>query len=277
VINPEDRTQRPPDTRDLQLLVVHLGTTGEAGLGLPQFTDKPHPETYLVWGRGDLGYEAMGNWNIPHIWVGDGGRRAGPASDQLYFRLRVLGPTHLQVGIRFDLDTYPPPWEIEIAFTCPDDTIPWNFALNLGVWDEMKQTRKGWWHPGVQNIPGEKRHRHTNQVFGGGGLAGKTSYFNLAFEEDPPESIMAAKPLYMLIQIVDRSHVRLGFRASREDPWYLSKRYDVTPVLGGPIGMFDQHAWSTVTGERWGAPPGGPMYQRFLVDYIYYRFGLSAE
>ena len=65
---PSDRTQRPADTREFQLLVVHLGTTGEAGVGLPQFTEMPHPETYLVWGRGDLGYQGMGDWGIPHIW-----------------------------------------------------------------------------------------------------------------------------------------------------------------------------------------------------------------
>ncbi|HET6328052.1 MAG TPA: hypothetical protein VFG04_25440, partial [Planctomycetaceae bacterium] len=52
---PSDRSQRPPKTREFQLLVVHLGCTGEAGVGLPQFSNEPHPETYLVWGRGDLG------------------------------------------------------------------------------------------------------------------------------------------------------------------------------------------------------------------------------
>ena len=36
---PEDRHQRPPDTREFQLLVVHLGSTGEAGTGLPQYSE----------------------------------------------------------------------------------------------------------------------------------------------------------------------------------------------------------------------------------------------
>ena len=52
---PADRHQRPPNTREFQLLVVHLGSTGEAGTGLPQYSGEPHPETYLVWGRGDYG------------------------------------------------------------------------------------------------------------------------------------------------------------------------------------------------------------------------------
>ena len=62
---PADRTKRPPKTHEFQLLVVHLGCTGEAGVGLPQFSTEPHPETYLVWGRGDLGHTVMGDWRDP--------------------------------------------------------------------------------------------------------------------------------------------------------------------------------------------------------------------
>src|SRR5262245_41423628 len=99
---PADRTQRPRQTHEFQLLVVHLGSTGEAGVGLPQFSTEPHPETYLVWGRGDLGHTAMGDWRIPYVWIGDGAKYAGPASPQLYFRCVLLSPTQLQVGIKFD-------------------------------------------------------------------------------------------------------------------------------------------------------------------------------
>src|SRR5262249_55875740 len=99
---PADRTKRPADTRDFQLLVVHLGCTGEAGVGLPQYSNEPHPETYLVWGRGDLGHTVMGDWRIPYVWIGDGAKYAGPASPQLFFRCVLLSPTELAVGIKFD-------------------------------------------------------------------------------------------------------------------------------------------------------------------------------
>ena len=99
---PDDRTKRPPQTHEFQLLVVHLGCTGEAGVGLPQFSTEPHPETYLVWGRGDLGHTVMGDWRIPYVWIGDGAKYAGPASPQLFFRCVVLSPTRLAVGIKFD-------------------------------------------------------------------------------------------------------------------------------------------------------------------------------
>ncbi len=99
---PADRTRRPPQSHEFQLLVVHLGCTGEAGVGLPQFSSEPHPETYLVWGRGDLGRTVMGNWGIPYVWIGDGAKYAGPASGQLFFRCVLLSPTRLTVGIKFD-------------------------------------------------------------------------------------------------------------------------------------------------------------------------------
>ena len=99
---PVDRTMRPADTKEFQLLVVHLGCTGEAGVGLPQFSTEPHPETYLVWGRGDLGETVMGDWRIPYVWIGDGAKYAGPASPQLFFRCVVHDPTHLSMGIKFE-------------------------------------------------------------------------------------------------------------------------------------------------------------------------------
>src|SRR3954465_2135849 len=75
---PKDRTRRPPDTHDFQLLVVHLGVTGEAGGGLPPHVGGPHPSggSYRVWGRGDLDHRATGDWQVPHVWVGDGSKYA---------------------------------------------------------------------------------------------------------------------------------------------------------------------------------------------------------
>jgi hypothetical protein len=415
---PAERSKRPPDTREFQLLVVHLGCTGEAGVGLPQFSNEPHPETYLVWGRGDLGQTVMGDWRIPYVWIGDGAKYAGPASPQLFFRCVLLSSTELQVGIKFDashgwnmrtincgeigkitgiweigpiisgdqwipdvlcrnlpqtkgphplflgggdpdhyelkmtpvvapkpeppnplyeyyvdycvffgatprpfedysddfnivgylgqwqvqeqctlmdthshpgklmlkllgpglgtgfgaaggsslsLSDYKPPWEIEIAFTAPDDTIPWNLWMNFIVLDEQGKNR-GMWTPGVENVPGEKRHRP---------YSGAT--FNVQFEREVPEKVLASKPLTMLIQCIDSLHVRLGFRGSPQEPWVLSRVYDASDVVGGPIGAFGMHCWSTTTGKMYGAPAGGPMYQKFLIDYVHYRYGLTAK
>lgn len=415
---PKDRTARPPDTREFQLLVVHLGCTGEAGVGLPQFSNEPHPENYLVWGRGDMGETAMGDWKIPYVWIGDGAKYGGPASNQLFFKCVMMDETHLAVGIKFEahhgwntriidctefgkitgvweigpiisgdrwipdvlcrnlpqmkgphplflgnadpndyrlsmtpvnapkpeppnplyeyyvdycvffgseprpfehysddfdivgylgqwqtqeqstlVDThshpghlmmkllgpglgtgfgpsggsalslarYEPPWEIEIAFIAPDDTIPWNFWMNFILLDEAG-VNKGMWTPGVQNDPKKKRH----SPFPGATLT-------LEFPEEVPESVLASKPLYMLIQCIDSRHVRLGFRGSPNDRWTFSHPCDVSKFIGSEIGTFGMHCWSTTTGRMYGAPPGGPMYQKFLIDYVHYRYGLSTN
>ncbi|MFN0051882.1 MAG: hypothetical protein ACKV0T_06805 [Planctomycetales bacterium] len=415
---PEERTVRPAQTRDFQLLVVHLGCTGEAGVGLPQYTHDPHPENYLVWGRGDLGHPVLGDWRIPYVWIGDGAKYGGPASPQLFFRAVLESPTSINVGIKFDashgwnmrridcskygkitgiwelgpiisgdrwipdvlcrslpqlkgphplqlgqgdsrnykevwsfvgapepeppnpkfeyyvdyctffgapprpfeefsddfdilgymgqwqiqeqstladthshpghlmlkflgpglgtgfgpaggssldFQNYPPPWEIEISFHAPDDSIPWNFWMNFVVVDQAGKNRGGW-TPGIENFPKEKRHR----LYG-------NSLFKLKFDQELPESLLAHKPLTMLIQCLDRSHVRLGFRAGPNDPWILSQVYDAAADVGGEIGRFDIHNWSSATGEMYGAPPGGPMYQKFLIDYVHYRKGLTVR
>ena len=70
------------------------------------------------------------------------------------------------------------------------------------------------------------------------------------------------------------SHVRLAFRGDASEPWFLSDVYDVEEA-GHRVGGFDMHCWSTTTGRMYGARPGGPMYQKFLIDYVRYRYGLT--
>ena len=81
--------------------MVLVGSSGEVSAGLPQYTSDQHPEKWLVWGRGDLGYSTMGNWNIPYIQIGNGMKDCGPASSQVYFQCRVNSPTSIQIGCKF--------------------------------------------------------------------------------------------------------------------------------------------------------------------------------
>ncbi len=99
---PEDRTQRPSDTHDVQLLLVHLGASGEVTAGLPQYTTDIHPERFLVWGRGDLGYSVMGDWRMTYLQVGNGMKYQGSATSQVYFQCVVEGPTRIGIGVKFD-------------------------------------------------------------------------------------------------------------------------------------------------------------------------------
>src|SRR5262249_52009904 len=147
-------------------------------------------------------------------------------------------------GSSLRLADYPPPWEIETSFIAPDDSIPWNYWMNFIVLDPSGKN-VGMWTPGVENDPKAKRHRP---------YAGAT--FKVRFDREVPESILAHKPLGMLIQCIDDSHVRLGFRGDAAEPWFLSEPYDVQRELGVRIGTFGMHCWSTTTGRMYGAPPG---------------------
>src|SRR5947207_13974621 len=100
-----------------------------------------------------------------------------------------------------NLSVYPPPWEIEICFICPDDKIPWNFYMNFQP--VTKSGRRLQWHPGVQNVPGENRHYYINAGFG---HHSAHDLFEVKFENPVPESILSHKPLHMLIQWIDLSH-----------------------------------------------------------------------
>ena len=76
--------------------------------------------------------------------------------------------------------------------------------MNFVVVDQPGQG-PGMWTPGVENDPKAKRHRP---------YPGAT--FKLRFAREIPESILAHKPVMILIQCIDHSHVRLGFRATSE-------------------------------------------------------------
>jgi hypothetical protein len=186
-----------------------------------------------------------------------------------HLMLKLLGPG-LGTGFgpaggsSLELSDYPPPWEIETSVLAPDDSAPWNYWMNFTVLDRQGKA-VGAWTPGVENDPKAKRHR----VFPGG-------TFKVRFPREVPESVLAAKPLGILIQCLDSSHVRLGFRGGPSGPWILSDVYDAGAGLGTAIGAFGMHCWSTTTGRMYGARPGGPMYQTFLVDYVRYRYGLTA-
>ena len=81
----------------------------------------------------------------------------------------------------------------------------------------------------------------------------------------------------MLYQAIDASHLRLGFRANKEDPWFLSNIYNCSRVVEGGISQIQEFCFGSVLGRHWAKIPGSPMYQQFRYDYIHYRKGLSTD
>ena len=138
------------------------------------------------------------------------------------------------------------------------------------------------WRPGVVNDP-QSGHRYVDSPYGHTlfdehfGPEQLITRLKLEWDEPVPEEILASKPLYWLIQMLDRSRARIGFRARPENAWHLSRPFNLTEFMKGEFKKFDVHCWGTVTGRHLGQPAGSPMYQKLLVDYVHYRYGLTTE
>jgi hypothetical protein len=175
---------------------------------------------------------------------------------------------------------------MEICFIA-DDAFPWNLHFHCRIANQDGQI-VGYWQPGVQNYPDEKRHRFVNTPHKNGVIYDiyadtypvKTikirDLIDIKFDPEVPEKILSSKPLCMLYQVIDKKHLRMGFRASPKDKWYLSEIKDVSDIVKGEIKAFDEPCWGSTIGRHWGLPPGSPVYQKLLVDYVHYRYGLST-
>lgn len=292
---PEDRKQRPPDTKDIQLFMVHLGNYGEVGKVLPQLETKGYPsgETYLVYGRSNFDNPVVGNWDIPHIWIGDGARYGGPASNQLFFEVTVESQTHISFGIKFDASHGWNKRHIKLS----------QFGHITGIWEIGPIISADRWIPdvladelGIQGPPHVAPidrsfeyyldycvlrlvrpvpfEEHSDE-FNIPGYLGKWQ-----IQEQATVVENFSNPGYLnvtlLMQVIDTSHVRLGYKAKEQDDWYMSNVCDLKEKLGGQVMQYGpHHAWSICTSPRWGGENGLPSYQRFLIDYIRYRYGLS--
>jgi len=70
----------------------------------------------------------------------------------------------------------------------------------------------------------------------------------------------------MLLRVMEKGNLQMGFKANPEDEWYLS------PVWEPPveIGAFGQHAFGAFNYV------GTSDYHQLLIDYWHYRSGLSG-
>src|SRR4051794_28807992 len=270
---PRARPRRPPDTHDVQLLVVHLGVTGEAGVGLPQYVRDPYPsgDSYWVWGRGDLDHKATGDWQVPYLWVGDGSKYAGPASQRLFFRCLPEGPTPLGVGIRFEAHHG---WNTR-RIDCS------SFGKVTGVWEVGPIISADRWIPDVlcRNLPVRKG---AYPIFAGRVEGGK-------YREDYAH-VNAPKPLppdpayEYYVDYCTFSHVMLNTGNNAPSLEHYSEDFNI-PGYTGSYGLQEQ----SVRGDTYSNPgyytltlmgpdlgtgfgPGG-----FLIDFDRYRPPFEIE
>ncbi len=176
-------------------------------------------------------------------------------------------------GDGIDLARFKPPLEFETVFNAPDDTIPWNLWWTFSLFDSDGKGLGQGWNPGVQNIPGKGRFYINHFGFDPQKIT-PGPLLNIGFEQPLPQSLLTAKPLGMLVQVLDSSHLRVGFRADKSSPWTFSQVLDTEKALGKKISKIGYPCLASMQGRQgdrgWGVG-NYPRYQRFLFDSV--RFG----
>lgn len=172
-----------------------------------------------------------------------------------------------------DLARHKPPVEFETAFIAPEDALPWNYWWTFNLFDgDGKDLGQGW-GPGVQNIPGKGRSYINSFGYDPKKFA-KSSVMNIEFEPELPQSLLTSKPLQMVVQVLDTSHVRVGFKAKADDFWTYSKTLDTEKSFGKKISKIGYPCIASIQGSAGGKGWGvgnSPGYQRFLIDYVRFR------
>jgi hypothetical protein len=187
-----------------------------------------------------------------------------------------------------------PGYEMEISYIPPEDNIPWNVYMSSIILYDEKGRKVGSenapagtevrpdynWHPGVMWVPREGQHRFSNNTPSLDTEGNRNDPVFVEFAPDVPESIFSHRPVFMLLQIIDSSHIRIGFKAHKLDPWYLSKTFDTTTRFG-KIGKFLAHPCLTVSlsagvEKGWGIG-NYPRCPQVHLDYVHFRYGLSTE
>ncbi len=176
-------------------------------------------------------------------------------------------------GDGVDLARHRAPIEFETAFTAATDANPWNLWWTFNLFGTNGKNLGQGWGPGVQNIPGQGR-RFTNAFSADPARFAKSALFNVEFERGVPAAILNASPLYMLVQVLDSAHVRVGFKARPADAWLFSKTLDTQAAFGTKIAKIGYPCLASIQGaagqKGWGAG-NFPAYQRFLFEYVRFR------
>jgi len=198
-----------------------------------------------------------------------------------------------------------PPFEIEIAFRSPDNDKPWNLWWNVGLYNKEEKLYVGW-QPGIKNIPGVGCKYSNSFMLDADEWEYPQEYQNSAvnprFEPEIPE-LLGHKPLYWVLQVLDDHRVRVGVRGDPADPWTfstVSSTKDIFETKGGspplmnksaegpafinpekPFGSISKFGYPALVSYQIKPKEGKmgvgnyPGYQKFLIDYIHYRYSLS--
>jgi hypothetical protein len=281
-----------------QPLVAQPKGPDERGLKLAEklFQIDPPDPTFeyfidyaVFYGNGPENFDHLSDeFDVPGFladqkWYIEGNGLAETYSNPGYLTVTLLGMNGgwamcpIVAGDGIDLRQVKLPADFETAFIAPDDALPWNLWWTFNLFDEQGKNLGQGWGPGVQNVPGKGRAFINSFAFDPKRFA-KSATMNVEFETEVPQELLTHKPLHMLIQVLDQSHLRVGFKGAASDPWLFSKVLDTEKAFGKKIGKIGYPCLASMQGKKgdkgWGVG-NYPGYQRFLIDYVRFRSGQS--
>jgi hypothetical protein len=291
------------------VLAPELGIHPPPAVQLPDPTYEYFVDYAVFYGNGPQNLEDLSeDFDIPGYegtdqkWFQEGNAITETLSHPGYLTVTLMGANgewgmapmlsaEMPGGLGYvDLTKFKPPWEVETSFIAPDLDTPWNLYLFFTLFDEKGVGHI--WTPGVQNFPGSGVrfinyfNDPNTQRIGYSDDADFRKAFNMdagniinvEFEREVPKSILAHKPLFMVIQLIDTSHVRVGFKANKADPWYFSKPFDTTSFFGkvAKIQLPEFVSEQGNQGEKGWGEGNYPRFQQFLIDYVHFHYGLST-
>jgi hypothetical protein len=243
----------------------------------------------IFYGNGPRNFDHLSDdFDIPGFlsdqkWLIEGNAIAETYSNPGYSTVTLLGMNGgwamcpIVSGDGIDLAQYKTPIDFETAFIAPDDDIPWNLWWTFNLFDAAGKSLGQGWNPGLQNTPGRGRSFINFFNFEPRKIV-PSPLFNLQFEPAVPQALLTAKPLYLLVQVMDESHLRVGLKAKKGDPWLYSKPLDTQQAIGKKISKIGYPCLASMQGSQgqrgWGVG-NYPSYQRFLFDYV--RFGSASS
>jgi hypothetical protein len=182
-------------------------------------------------------------------------------------------------GDGIDLARHNPPVEFEVAFSPPDDRLPWNLWWVFSLFDADGKPLGQTWNPGIQNIPKTGKNRDAGRRYINWFAADPTRFaknprINVEFGNDLAPALLASNRICMLVQVADASHLRVGLRARDDQPWTFSNTLDTKAAFGKPIAKIGYPCLASFQGaagqKGWGVG-NFPGYQQFLIDYVRFR------
>jgi len=176
----------------------------------------------------------------------------------------------------FNFSSNPPPFEIETSFMATDDSVPWNFWFSMAVFKAGGGVAA--WSPGIQNIPGEGLF-YINSNPTDPTEVNLNPTINITFNPPLTQSFLSQKPLRILLQIMDTTHIRVGLKGRESDPWVFSEILDTTTRFGtmNSVAGLCPVSFQGIPGNRGWGVGNYPNYQKLLIDYLRYRFELTEN